>query len=85
MKTSSLEVTRLLDKLYNLRGSDSVILKEMESSKVLAEETKERTTKQKSALQDKIAELESDSKNLEEQGKKLIDVLNGIEIGRAHV
>ena len=79
MKTSSLEVTRLLDKLYNLRGSDSVILKEMESSKVLAEETKERTTKQKSALQDKIAELESDSKNLEEQGKKLIDVLNGID------
>ncbi len=79
MKTSSLEVTRLLDKLYNLRGSDSVILKEMESAKVLAEETKDRTTGEKSALQEKIAELESDSKNLEEQGKKLIEVLSGID------
>lgn len=79
MKTSSLEVTRLLDKLYNLRGSDSVILKEMESAKVLAEETKDRTTGEKSALQEKIAELKSDSKNLEEQGKKLIEVLSGID------
>lgn len=79
MKTSSLEVTRLLDKLYNLRGSDSVILKEMESAKALAEETRDRTTEQKSALQEKIAGLESDSKELNEQGKKLIDVLKGID------
>ena len=32
MKILSPEVTRLLDKLYNLRGSDSVIFKEMESA-----------------------------------------------------
>ena len=79
MKILSPEVTRLLDKLYNLRGSDSVIFKEMESAHAKAEETKERTTKEKSALQEKIAGLESDSKNLSEQGKKLIDVLKGID------
>ena len=43
MKILSPEVTRLLDKLYNLRGSDSVIFKEMESAHKKAEETKERT------------------------------------------
>ncbi len=79
MKTSSLEVSKLLDKLYNLRGSDSVVLKEMESARILAEETKERTTKEKSALQSKIADLKNDSKELNEQGKNLIDVLNGID------
>ena len=79
MKILSPEVTRLLDKLYNLRGSDSVVFKEMESAHAKAEETKERTTKEKSALQEKIASLESDSKNLSEQGKKLIDVLKGID------
>lgn len=79
MKILSPEVTRLLDKLYNLRGSDSVIFKEMESAHQKAEETKDRTTKEKGALQEKIAGLESDSKNLSEQGKKLAEVLKGID------
>lgn len=79
MKTSSLEVTKLLDKLYNLRGNDSVILQEMDSARALAEETRDRTTKQKSALQEKIADLKSDSKELNEQGIKLADVLSGID------
>ena len=34
----------LLDKLYNLRGADSDILKEMERQKAKAEATKARTT-----------------------------------------
>lgn len=79
MKTSSLEVTKLLDKLYNLRGNDSVILQEMDSARALAEETRDRTTKQKSALQEKIADLKSDSKELNEQGIMLADVLSGID------
>ena len=37
----------LLDKLYNLRGKDSSILKEMDEQKTAAEETKEKTTEQK--------------------------------------
>ena len=79
MKILSPEVTRLLDKLYNLRGSDSVVFKEMESAHAKALETKERTTTQKSELQEKIADLESDSKTLSEQGRKLIDVLKAID------
>lgn len=79
MKTSSLEVTKLLDKLYNLRGNDSVVLKEMESAKALAEETRDRTTEEKKTLQEKIAGLESDSKVLNEQGKKLIEVISAIK------
>ncbi len=79
MKILSPEVTRLLDKLYNLRGSDSVIFKEMESAHEKALETKTRTTEEKSTLQEKIANLESDSKNLSEQGRKLKDLLNGID------
>ena len=79
MKILSPEVTRLLDKLYNLRGEDSVIFKEMASSEAKAEATRVRTTEEKSSLQDKIAGLERDSKNLSEQGKKLADVLSNID------
>ncbi len=79
MKSSTLEVTKLLDKLYNLRGKDSVIFKEMDSAEAEAEATRDRTTAEKSALQEKIAELEQDSKELDEQGKKLSKVLSGID------
>ena len=61
MQTSTIEVNKLLDKLYNFRGSDSVIFKEMETLHQKAEETKNRTTEEKSALQDKIALLKEDS------------------------
>lgn len=78
MKTS-LEVTKLLDKLYNLRGEDSVVFKEMESARVEAESTRERTTAEKTSLQEKISGLEKESKELSEQGKKLGEVLKGID------
>lgn len=79
MKMLSPEVTKLLDKLYNLRGMDSVILKEMESAHNEALETKNRTTAEKSALQEKIAGLEKESKDLSEQGEALINVLSNID------
>lgn len=79
MKILSPEVTRLLDKLYNLRGEDSVVFKEMRSAEEKAEATRVRTTEEKSSLQDKIAGLERDSKELSEQGKKLADVLSNID------
>ena len=79
MKILSPEVTKLLDKLYNLRGSDSVIFKEMESAHKKALDTKERTTEQKSTLQAKIEGLQNDSKELTEQGKNLASVLKGID------
>ena len=47
----------LLDKLYNLRGSDSEILKEMNREKQKAEETRNRTTEEKKNLQTNIQNL----------------------------
>lgn len=68
----------LLDKLYNLRGSDSEILKEMESQKNKAEETRNRTTEEKGKLQTDIAELKKQREELEEQGEKFKELLQGI-------
>ena len=68
----------LLDKLYNLRGSDSEILKEMESQKNKAEETRNRTTEEKGKLQTDIAEFKKQREELEEQGEKFKELLQGI-------
>ncbi len=78
MKTLTPEVNALLDKLYNLRGEDSVILVEMEKQKRASEETRERTTEQKKDLQKKISEFEKLHEELDEQGEKLKEVLSGI-------
>ncbi len=79
MKALSPEVSALLDKLYNLRGEDSVILVDMYKQKHKAEETKERTTEEKKELQEKIADLEQLNEALNDQGDKLVSVLSGID------
>ena len=68
----------LLDKLYNLRGSDSEILREMDRQKNKAEETKNKTTEEKGKLQSDIAELKKQREELEEQGERFKEVLQGI-------
>lgn len=68
----------LLDKLYNLRGSDSDILKEMDRQKNKAEETKARTTEEKATLQKEIAELKKQREELQDQGEKFKSTLQGI-------
>lgn len=68
----------LLDRLYNLRGEDSEILKEMNHQKNIAEETKTRTTEQKGVLQNNIEDLKKQREELEDQGEKFKDVLQGI-------
>lgn len=78
MKTLSPSVSSLLDKLYNLRGEESVLLVEMDSQKNKAEETKTRTTKEKAELQTKITELQQQHAELEDQGERLKEVLSGI-------
>ena len=78
MKILSPEVSTLLDKLYNLRGEDSVILVEMDKQKEKAEETKTRTTEEKKELQEKIADLEKQHEELNDQGDKLVALLSGI-------
>ncbi len=78
MKALSPEVSALLDKLYNLRGEDSVLLVEMDRQKNKAVETKTRTTVEKKELQGKIANLEKLHDELTEQGERLADLLSGI-------
>lgn len=78
MKALSPDVSALLDKLYNLRGEDSIVLVEMDKQKAKAEETKARTTEEKKNLQDKIADLEKQNEELNDQGEKLIELLSGI-------
>lgn len=68
----------LLDKLYNLRGSDSTVLKEMDRQKSKAEQTRDRTTEEKSKLQKDIASLKKQREELEDQGEKFKEVLQGI-------
>ena len=68
----------LLDKLYNLRGEDSTILKEMDEQRKTAEETKEKTTEQKGVLQKEIEDLKNLKDELEDQGEKLEKMLQGI-------
>lgn len=79
MKMLTAEITKLLDKLYNLRGEDSVILKEMETEKGKAEETKERTASEKTTLQEKIENLTEEERVLKEEGEKLVSVLRNIK------
>lgn len=79
MKMLSSEITKLLDKLYNLRGEKSVVLAKMESERVLAEQTKERTSSEKTSLQEKIEKLDGEERILGEEGEKLVYALGGIK------
>lgn len=79
MKMLTAEITKLLDKLYNLRGEDSVILSKMESEKAKAEETKERTASEKTTLQDRIENLVEEERVLAEEGEKLVSTLSRIK------
>ena len=77
MKISN-EVKALLDKLYNLRGEDSVILAKMNKERQEAIETGERTKNEKEVLLDKIAKLTKEEETLQEEGNKLISLLSNI-------
>lgn len=79
MKMLTAEITKLLDKLYNLRGEDSVILSKMEKERAKAEETKERTASEKTTLQEKITNLAEEERVLAEEGEKLVATLSRIK------
>ena len=79
MKMLTAEITRLLDKLYNLRGEDSVILSKMETERETAEKTKERTAKEKTDLQAKITSLTEEENVLADEGNKLVTALSKIK------
>lgn len=71
MKVLNSEMTSLLDKLYNLRGEDSVILVSMDKERAAAVETRDRTSALKTELQDKINDLITEETILAEEGEKL--------------
>lgn len=75
MKELSSEVTSLLDRLYNLRGENSVILLDMEKEREIAVETRERTSALKSSLEEKIESLKNEERMLAEEGQRLSDIL----------
>lgn len=79
MKMLTSEITKLLDKLYNLRGEDSVILSKMDSERAEAEETKERTAVEKTELQEKITKLTEEERILAEEGENLVATLSKIK------
>lgn len=78
MKLLSSEVRNLLDKLYNLRGEDSVILRKMNKERQDALATQERTKKEKTVLLAEIEKLNNEEKSLAEEGNRLMSVLSSI-------
>ena len=78
MKMLSSEVRVLLDKLYNLRGEDSVILSKMNKEREEALETTKRTKEEKESLLKKIENLTREEQTLQEEGDKLSNLLSGI-------
>lgn len=78
MKMLSSEVKTLLDKLYNLRGEDSVILAKMNKERQEAIETGERTKNEKEVLLNKIEKLSNEERTLQEEGDKLSSILSNI-------
>ena len=78
MKMLSSEVRVLLDKLYNLRGEDSVILSKMNKEREEALETTKRTKEEKESLLKKIENLTKEEQTLQEEGDKLSNLLSGI-------
>mgnify|MGYP004503854279 CR=1 FL=1 len=78
MKVLSSDVKALLDKLYNLRGEDSVILAKMNKERQEAIETGERTKNEKEILLNKLEKLSNEEKTLQEEGEKLTSILSNI-------
>ena len=78
MKALSNDVKNLLDRLYNLRGEDSIILTKMNKEREEAIETQERTKNEKEVLLQEIDRLSQDEKTLAEEGEKLTSVLSSI-------
>lgn len=78
MKNVDIEAKMLLDKLYNLRSSDSIILVKMEEEKEIALQTKERTIDEKDELNIKIKSLKEEEILLNKEGKLLKEALQNV-------
>ncbi len=79
MKILNTDTTRLLDKLYNLRGENSVVLVSMDRERESAEQTRDKTSALKAALQKRIGELSAEESVLADEGEKLKNALATIK------
>lgn len=79
MKMLSSDTTRLLDKLYNLRGETSVVLVSMDRERESAEQTRDKTSALKAELQERIGELTAEETVLADEGEKLKRALSNIK------
>lgn len=79
MNKVDVETRILLDKIYNLKGEDSVVLTKMEQEREEAEATKRRTSEEKLILIEKIDKLNDDEVLLVKEGKLLQAAINNIE------
>ena len=72
------EMRMLLDKLYNLRGEDSIVLVSMDKERDQAIKTKERTSKRTTELTSQIEKLESEGHILAKEGESFKSALETI-------
>ncbi len=79
MSKLSTETVCLLDKVYNLRGSESTILVEMEKEMNSAVESYEEANTIRKELEENINKLNNDVEVLSSEGEKLKNVLNDID------
>ena len=67
--------SKLLNRLYNLRGEDSIVLKQLDDDNDVALKLKKKNEEEKKELESKISSLKSDSKKLNTQAEKLTMLL----------
>lgn len=79
MKNTSSEETKLLEKLYNLRGKDSIVFAKINKEKEEAEKTKTNTEEEKKVLVESINKLNSEERVLADQGDKLKNLLKNVK------
>ncbi len=78
MKNINLEVKLLLDKVYNLKSSDSVIISDISNEQKIAAENKGTLLNEKDKFNGIIKEVTKEIDVLSSEGKILKDILNGI-------
>ncbi len=78
MKNIDLEVKLLLDKVYNLKSNDSVILAAISDEQKIATDNKANALKEKDKYNLTIKNVKKEIDTLSEEGNLLKDILSGI-------
>lgn len=79
MSKLTTETINLLDKVYNLRGSDSAILVQMDEEMDNYANSYDETNNIRQELEENINKLNNDVETLSEQGERLKSIFNNVE------